>query len=207
MTGRLINRLFALGTIVVCLSAADFAAAHHVLGRPSYSLSEDSNTPPAMQAEVQIGGYLVTYMVYPAFPRPNEPGRINLYASRIDDGTPFTGEVTFRVRNDPWYSWLGLSGDEETLGVRPPDDNVFRQGYEFGAAGDYIISASFEANGEPYAVDFPLRIGEPFPVGPLGFAVGLTMLVLITVSLVQRRRSMTGKIRATHAAKGRSRQP
>ena len=61
------------------------AYAHHVLGRPSYSLNEDSNTPPSMQIETRIGNYFVTYMVYPAFPKPGEPGRINLYALSIKD--------------------------------------------------------------------------------------------------------------------------
>ena len=41
--------------------------AHHVLGRPSYSLNEDSTTPPSMQVETQIGDYYITYMVFPAF--------------------------------------------------------------------------------------------------------------------------------------------
>ena len=45
--------------------------AHHVLGRPAYSLGADSNTPPSMQIETQIGEYYVTYMAFPAFPKPN----------------------------------------------------------------------------------------------------------------------------------------
>ncbi len=55
-----INLLFTLLVSAFWLLPADFAAAHHVLGRPAYSLNEDSNTPPAMQAEIQIGDYLVT---------------------------------------------------------------------------------------------------------------------------------------------------
>jgi len=68
------------------------AYAHHVIGRPAYSLNEDSNTPPSMQVETQMGDYFITYMVFPAFPRPNEPGRINLYAKRIDNDRPFTAK-------------------------------------------------------------------------------------------------------------------
>ena len=45
----------ALLTATLWLLPLDFAAAHHVLGRPAYSLSEDSNTPPSTQAELQIG--------------------------------------------------------------------------------------------------------------------------------------------------------
>lgn len=52
--------------------AAIPAYAHHVLGRPAYSLNEDSNTPPSMQVETQIGDYLVNMMVFPAFPKPGE---------------------------------------------------------------------------------------------------------------------------------------
>ncbi|MEE9318422.1 MAG: hypothetical protein V3U48_09060, partial [Rhodospirillales bacterium] len=137
-------------TITCWLLPVDFAAAHHVLGRPAYSLNEDSNTPPSMQAETRIGDYLVTYMVFPAFPKPDQPGRINLYATRFDDGTPFQGKVTFKVRVDSWASWLGIAGKPQTLGTQPPDDNVFRQGYHFHDAGEYIISAEFQADGEPY---------------------------------------------------------
>jgi hypothetical protein len=196
-----IDLLLALLVLAFWLPAADFAAAHHVLGRPAYSLNEDSNTPPAMQAEVQIGDYLVTYMAFPAFPRPREPGRINLYASRIDDGIPYDGEVTFKVRRDSWRSWFGFGGSAVRLGRQPADDHVFRQGYLLEQAGDYIISAEFEADGEPYLLEFPLRIGAPPPIGPMGIAVGLLIAVLVTVSVVQRRRSMTGKIRAARDAK------
>lgn len=196
-----IDLLFALLVMTFWLLPVDPAVAHHVLGRPAYSLNEDSNTPPAMQAEVQIGDYLVTYMVYPAFPRPKHPGRINLYASRIDDGTPYDGKVTFKVRNDSWLSWFGVGDAGERLGRQPPDDNVYRQGYLFDRAGDYIVSAEFQADGELYVVDFPLRIGEPAPIGPLGIAVGVLIAVLVTVSVVQRRRTMTGKIRAARDAK------
>ncbi len=87
-----LTRAAVLLVLALSLSPAGFAAAHHVLGRPAYSLNEDSNTPPGTQYEVQIGDYVVTYMAYPAFPRPGTPGRINLYASRIDDGTPFDGD-------------------------------------------------------------------------------------------------------------------
>jgi hypothetical protein len=196
-----IDLLFTLLVMTLWLLPVDLAVAHHVLGRPAYSLNEDSNTPPAMQAEVQIGDYLVTYMAFPAFPRPQEPGRISLYASRIDDGEPYDGEVTFKVRYDSWRSWFGFGGSGVTLGVQPPDDHVFRQGYLLNQVGDYIISAEFQADGEPYLIEFPLRIGAPSPIGPLGIAVGVLIAVLVTVSVVQRRRSMTGKIRAARDAK------
>ncbi len=155
---------------------------------------------PSMQGEIQIGDYFVTYMAFPAFPRPKSRGRINLYVTRIDDGTPFQGEVAFKVRGESWLSWLGVGGKEEKLGLQPPDDNVFRQGFLFHEAGNYIVSAEFQAGGEPYIIEFPLRIGEPPPVGPIGIAVGLLLIVLVTVSVIQRRRAMTGKIRGAHEA-------
>ena len=188
---------------VLWLSPVDFAAAHHVLGRPAYSLNEDSNTPPDTQVETRVGDYLVAYMVFPAFPRPGDPGRINLYVSRVDDGTPFQGEVTFKVRDDSWLSWAGIGIDEKTLGSRLPDDNVFRQRFLFHEAGDYVITAQFEAGGEPHIIDLPLRIGEPAPIGPIGITVGLLMIVLVSVSVMQRRRSMTGKIRSARAGNDR----
>ena len=172
---------------------SQLAWGHHVLGRPAYALNEDSNTPPAMQLEVWIGDYFVTSMVFPAFPRAGEQARVNLYARHLGNGKPYTGEVRFLVRDDKWFA-----DEPELLGVQPPDDNVFRQGFIFSADGDYIISAEFEADGEPYAIEFPLRIGNPVPVGPLGFALGAIVIVLIGGSVIQRRRLLRARIRHEH---------
>lgn len=164
--------------------------AHHVLGRPAYSLNEDSNTPPSMQVEMQIGEYFVTYMVFPAFPKANEQGRINLYASRIDNGKPFQGNVQFSARNDSWFN-----APEEALGEQPVDDNVFRQGFVFHQDGDYIITARFESGGQPYIIDFPLRIGQPSRIGVIGVVVGLMVVLLLGVNIFQHRRSAMAKVR------------
>ncbi len=171
------------------------AQAHHVLGRPSYSLGEDSNTPPSMQVETQIGDFYVTYMAFPAFPKPNEQGRVNLYASRIDNGLPFDGEVTFKVRDDSWFA-----SKEEILGVQKIDDNVYRQGFIFKSDGSYIVTAEFESGGEPYKIDFPLQIGEPSSVGPIGITIGVLIFVLIIVNVLQRNRRFQLKAQRAHRA-------
>lgn len=178
-----------VGVSLVCLPVS----AHHVLGRPAYALNEDSNTPPALQLEVQIGEYFVTSMVFPAFPQAGKPARIHLYARHLDSGNPYTGEVLFLVRDDKWFA-----NEPEVIGLQPPDDNVFRQGVVFNVDGDYIISAEFEANGEPYVIDFPLRIGAPSAIGPLGFTLGAIAVVLLGVSLVQRRRLQQARISHEH---------
>ena len=148
-----------------------------------------------MQIETQVGKYDITYMVFPAFPRPNEPGRVNLYAVRMDDGTPFRGTVTFKVRDDSLFD-----DNEETLGVQEVDDNVFRQGFEFLQKGDYIIRAEFEAGGEPYQIDFPLRIGKASSMGPIGMAVAVIVIVLVSVNILQRKKLVTARIRRSHAS-------
>ena len=170
------------------------AQAHHVLGRPAYSLNEDSNTPPSMQVETQIGDYYVTYMVFPAFPKAGERGRVNLYATRIDNGEAYSGKVTFSVRDDTMFG----SDNREILGTQPPDDNVFRQGFEFSENGDYIITAEFYDGETPYTIDFPLRIGPPASVGPIGIAVGAIVVILLGVNLVQRKRLLRSKLRNAH---------
>ncbi len=192
------RRMRLLAMLLLLLLPA-LAAAHHVLGRPSYSLNEDSNTPPSMQVETQIGKYFVTYMVFPAFPQPGKPGRINLYVKRMSDDRPFQGKVRFTVRDDGWF----VSDDaREELGVQEAVDNVFRQGFVISEPGDYLVIAEFEADGEPYRIDFPLRIGDPSPVGPLGLALGVIIVLLIAVNLLQRRRLARLKTREYHAREG-----
>lgn len=168
--------------------------AHHVLGRPAYSLGADSNTPPSMQVETQIGEYYVTYMAFPAFPRPNQRGRVNLYASRIDNGNTFNGEVTFKVKDDSWFS-----SKEEILGTQNIDDGVYRQGFVFSKAGAYIVTAEFQSDGEPYLIDFPLQIGEPDSIGPIGITVVILVLVIVGENVTQRRRLQRIKAQQHHS--------
>lgn len=183
----------ALLYLVSCIFVSD-SFAHHVLGRPAYSLGEDSNTPPSMQVETQIGEYYVTYMAFPAFPKPGQPGRVNLYASRIDNGKYFDGKVTFKLKNDSWFS-----SNVEIIGTQQIDDAVYRQGFVISEAGDYIIRAEFESDGEPYVIDFPLRIGDPMPVGPLGLTVLVIFVILLVVNISQRRKLQRLKTGRHHA--------
>ena len=166
------------------------AYGHQVLGRPAYNLNEDSNTPPSMEVETQVGDYSINFMVYPAFPKAGERGRLNLYASTIDSGESFKGTVHFKVRSDSWFA-----DDEEALGSQQADDFVFRQGFEFSEDGNYIVTAEFEANGEPYIIDVPLRVGAPKSIGPLGIAIAVILLSLIGVSLLQRRKKLGSRVR------------
>lgn len=178
---------------VLLLLVTSQVFAHHVLGRPAYSLNEDSNTPPSMQVETQIGDYYITYMVFPAFPKPGESGRINIYASRIDNGDSFDGEMTFTVRNDGWF----VEKNEEKIGTQDVYDGVYRQGFLFKEKGSYIITAKFESGGEPYVIDFPLQIGESSSMGPIGIALGTIVFALLAVNIIQRKRIVREKIRQT----------
>ncbi len=171
------------------------AEAHHILGRPAYNLNEDSNTPPSMQAEVEVDGYQITYMIYPAFPQPGDSARVSLYILGEENGKPYDGKVTFTMRQVPWLSWIGVHGHEDRLGVQPPDGKVYRQGFVVPEAGDYMISTRFEAGGEHYVIDFPIRIGPAPLIGPYVLAAGAVVVLLLVVAVIRRRKSMTAKIR------------
>jgi hypothetical protein len=176
---------------------SSFSYSHHVLGRPSYSLNEDSNTPPSMAIETQLGEYFITYMVFPAFPKPNESGRLNLYATRVDNGAMLSSRITFSVRDDDFFTeTLGFSSDKpiEIIGEQAIDDGVYRQGFLFKKNGNYIIRAYFEDGGEPYEIDFPLQVGEGDPVGPVGAVIGFIFFLLISINIVQRKRIARSKV-------------
>jgi hypothetical protein len=169
--------------------------AHHVLGRPAYSLGEDSNTPPSMQVETQIGKYYVTYMVFPAFPEPGKQGRVNLYATRIDNGEPYKGKITFLIKDDKWFG-----GHEEQLGVQEIDDGVYRQGFLVNEAGNYLVRARFFSEGEPYIIDFPLKVGKSSVIGPIGITITAILVMLVGVNMLQRKRLLRSRIRQASQA-------
>jgi len=177
------SKLLVLLIVVASWIPFTDVQAHHVLGRPSYSLNEDSNTPPSMQIETQIGDYFVSFAVFPAFPMPGDTGRVNLYAVNMQSNQPPQTDVEFRVRDDSWFT-----SNEESLGVQKIDDGVYRQGFVFNKKGAYIISARFHDGKAPYVIDFPIRIGEPPALGPLGITIAAIAIILIGVNLAQRRR-------------------
>ena len=90
------------------------------------------------------------------------------------------------------------------LGIQAVDDNVFRQGFEFQEAGNYIIRAEFESDSESYQIDFPLRIGDASVFGPIGVTVSLIALLLITVNLLQRKKLINAKISPKYRYKDKS---
>ena len=178
---------------LTCLLITTQVSAHHVLGRPSYSLNEDSNTPPAMQAELQMGSYTILYMAFPAFPKANENGRINIHASHISSGESYTGEMTFKVTDDSWFS-----SKTESLGVQQADDAVFRQGFIFSEEGDYIISVEFDEGEHHHVIDFPLRVGPPAAIGPIGITVGIVLAFLLIASLSNRHKLQRARTKRHH---------
>jgi hypothetical protein len=70
---------------------------------------------------------------------------------------------------------------------------VYRQGFEFKQAGNYIISAQFQADNEPYVIDFPLTIGNPGIFRSTGtfvlsmFIIAIVLL-LVTVNVLIKRK-------------------
>ena len=175
--------LIAACCFLAVVALQSTAYAHEVAGQPSHVLSEDPDAPPSVQMQTRIGQFDVTITAFPAFLKPDERGTVNLYASRIDNGQPYAGEVTFKVRDDSLFSnW------EQTIGTQQIHDDHFSQDFVFKDEGDYIIRAEFEADGEPYSVDLPLTIGTPLSFGTIGIVGGAILIALVTVNLVQRRR-------------------
>lgn len=177
------KELIAACCFLSAVALQSAAWAHDVAGQPSHVLSEDPDTPPSMQMETRIGQYDVTFIAFPAFLKPGETGTVNLYASRIDNGQPFIGAVTFKTREDGLFS-----SSEEVIGTQQIHGDHYSQDFVFGEDGDYIIRAEFEAGGEPYTVDLPLTIGTPSSLGTIGVVISAILIALVTVNLVQRRR-------------------
>ena len=166
-----------------CLLMTTQSFSHHILGRPAYSLNEDSNTPPSKQIELYVGDYTINYMVYPAFPKPHEAGRINFYASHSDSGKSYVGKVAFSVKEDGWFSKAS-----NNLGTQEHEDNIFHQDFTFDKEGDYIITAEFHDGAVPYSINFPLRVGAPTGFGTMGTFLALAVFVLLVLTSLNQTR-------------------
>jgi len=168
---------------IFCLFMITQSFAHHVLGRPAYSLNEDSNTPPAIQIEMYVGDFNISYTVFPAFPKPGDSGRINFHAAHVDTDKSYIGNVTFKVKTDSWFS-----SDSEVLGVQQNDDYIYHQEFVFSEEGHYIVTAEFQDGDVPYLIDFPLKIGSPTTIGTYGAYAAIVFFVLLIASTLNQKR-------------------
>ena len=195
MFRRNILASIALTLLIAALVAVDSskpASAHHVLGRPAYGLSEDSNTPPGEQQEMTSGAYVATFMVFPAFPQAAQAARANLYLSRLDDGRAYDGEVSFSIVKDSWFHQ-----EEDPLGVQHEDGKVYRQGFIISEPGNYIIIARFESAGEQHVLEFPTRIGDA-PTSTIATIAAAALIVVVLIATgLQRRGLLRAKLSST----------
>jgi hypothetical protein len=129
-------------------------------------------------------------MVFPAFPKAEKPGRVNLYIQGIDEGVTFNGKVVFSVADDSMFS-----DAVEPLGTQSIDDGVYRQGFVFKQNGKYLIRAHFDANNEPYDIDFPLQVGELSPIRPLALTALVLIITLLGANLLIGKKSQLAKFR------------
>ena len=190
------NNIFSvrLAVSLFCLLAVTQSFAHHVLGRPSYNLNEDSNTPPTAQIEVLMGDYDISYTVFPAFPKPQQAGRINFHAAHIDTNKSYTGKVTFKVKDDNWFS-----SRSEILGIQNHDDFIFHQEFVFKDEGYYIITAEFHEGETPYTIDFPLRVGSPISLGTIGTYLALALFILLLSTTLNQNRLQRIRTKRHHS--------
>ena len=194
LTLRVDSIVFPVWSFLALLLISQTAAAHHVLGRPAYSLNEDSNTPSSIEVEGEVGDFLVKLMAYPAFPRPGETGRLNFFARHSKTGQPFTGTVRFNIKEDSWFK-----STITPLGAPLADDHVFRHTFKLGKDGDYLVTAQFEHGGQTHDVELPLQVGGRWPVGPVGGGVALLALILLVGSLVNRQRLLRAKVQTSRS--------
>ena len=179
MAKKLITACFLLGAVFL----QPTALAHDVAGQPTHVLNEDPNAPPAVQVETHTGPYHVNLMASPASPKPDERGTLTLSVYRSENGQPFIGKVTFKALDNSMFF-----GKAETIGIQYIRDDVYQQSFLFKEAGDYVIRAEFEADGEMHGVGLPLTIGTPSSLGIIGAVITVLLIALVSVNLVQRRR-------------------
>lgn len=177
-------RKLGLTALALTMLVALPAAAHHVLGRPTYGLTSDSTDTSALFVEACVGDFLLNMMVFPEVPKPGAQGRLKLYGYRLADGEPLAASVSFALRAT---SWLG-DGEEMALGTQSPIDNIYGQPFEVPEDGHYVVVARFEANGVRHAVELPVTVGEPLATAPLAAAGGAAVLAVGGLALARRRR-------------------
>jgi uncharacterized integral membrane protein len=76
---------------------------------------------------------------------------------------------------------------------------VYRQGFLFHEDGDFVMTAELKAATETHVSEYPLRIGDPWPLGLIGIAAAVVVVLLAAVSILQRKRLLREKLRSTRS--------
>ncbi len=144
----------AMGLMWVWLAAP--AAGHHVLGINQADKATESPQIPGAH-EIQVEDYLIAVTVLPERPLPGDPARVIVYTKHAGSGSPYMGEMAFRIVEQGWFA----EGSPVTESTQRPIEDRHIQSVTFPAEGAYRVQLGFTQAGHAYAADVSVEVGTP----------------------------------------------
>ncbi|MBI2944769.1 MAG: 4Fe-4S binding protein [Candidatus Wallbacteria bacterium] len=161
--------------------------AHHILGLPHYAYKENYPQVPQLEYPAAAGPYDILLTSYPGNPVPGEKTIIAVYIKDRTTGRAYEGEIGIRALRSRLFS------DPEPLApaVRVvPCEVPHKTTVTFPEAGDYWVELTFDVEGKPESIPFPIVAGNPSPAGAVVTLFGGVMLtLLVTVRAIRIKRA------------------
>ncbi len=191
MKGNETTRLqLVCGLGLALLLSAGPVAAHHIMGIPHHTYSEEYPQIPIVEVQAQTPHSDVHFTYMPGTPRPGQDVRFKLYARGREDGKPRTPPMKVEVYKETFFG--GLEPVRDAFEIEPgvgPERNDFKWFINFREAEAFKIRVHYpDVGGGVEVLDFPVTIGETDDRPLIGAAFGTLVLAAVVVGVTKRRR-------------------
>ncbi|RMF70945.1 MAG: 4Fe-4S binding protein [Planctomycetota bacterium] len=165
------------------------AEAHHILGLPHYSYSENYPQNPTFEYPAQTGPYDVVLTCYPGRPNPGEPANLSFYIKNRNTGAPYTPPVVVRV-----LQTFTFGRNREILPPTSvePFEVTHQLSATFPETGEYVVELKMDVEGKPEVIPFALTVGDETATASVLVAAGtglaLFLIIVRAIKIKQRRR-------------------
>jgi len=163
------------------------ASAHHILGIPHYSYSENYPQNPTYEYPATSGPYDILLTCYPGEPVPGNPTDLAFYIKDRKSGQPYNQPITVRVLRTFTF---GRNREILHPTVVDPVEIPHLLTATFPADGEYVIEMTLDVEGKPEIIPFGVTIGNPTATTSILAAVGIGfMLFIVIVRAIKIKRS------------------
>ncbi len=186
--------LVAFAAVLLMPTAAQ---AHHILGLPHYSYSENYPQAPTLEYPATTGPYDVLLTCYPGTPVPGEAANLAIYIKNRDTQTPYDRPITVRVLQTFTF---GRNREVLPSTVVQPFEVPHKLSATFPADGEYVVELTMDVEGKSEVIPFMVIAGNPSATISILIAVALGLAVFVIIIRAikikrARRREKRGQAR------------
>jgi|CXWL01.1.fsa_nt_gi ferredoxin-type protein NapH len=183
------SRTDAALALLLAMSLAAPAGAHHIIGIPHYAYDTSFPQAPVLRLRDKVGPYDVTLTAYPGAPKPGEKSEIHVYVTDPTTNLPYQNTVLLEAYHVKVFGFRDKIAD---AGEGLVDMGLHKFHVVYPYVANYEVVLVLPGLDGISTLRFPLVVGEPSsPWRDLSLFSGgfLSLFVVVRAIKIKRTRA------------------